>query len=156
MYNFLTKHGTGAAFGLGLLVSILGLAVVVSGLEGFNNLSKEQQGTTSIFNVVLMGTFILMNAAIALVVLFGIRDLVEYPKNAIKFLVGVGAIILLGFLFYSLSTVETSGKVFEQIRDGRLNEGVSKILNGALWTTFILAVIAILGIVASEVRNLIK
>jgi hypothetical protein len=65
-------------------------------------------------------------------------------------------LVVLGFLFYSLSEVETSGTVYQRIQNGELSGGMSKILNGALWTTIALSAIAVLGIVFSEIRNLFK
>jgi hypothetical protein len=83
-------------------------------------------------------------------------QLISSPKHAIKFAIALVGLVVLGFLFYSLSEVETSGKVYEKIQEGELSGGMSKILNGALWTTIALSLIAILGIVVSEIRNLFK
>ena len=156
MYKFLTKHGTGVAFGLGLLVTLIGLAIVFAGIDGFNALPEDQQGTTSIFNVSLYLTFVLLVVAVVAVLVFGVMQLVSHPKNAIKFGIALAVIVILGFLFYSLSSVETSGKIYDKIQAGELSAGMSKILTGALWTTLVLAVLAVLGIVVSEIRNLFK
>ena len=156
MYKFLTKHGTGVAFGLGLLVTLIGLISIVAGMSSFNMLAEDDQVTTGIFDAALFSTFILLIVTVVVALGFGLYQLVSTPKSAIRFLAAVALIVLLGFLFYSLSDVETSGKVYEKIRDGELTGGMSKILTGALWTTIALSVIAILGIVVSEIRNLFK
>lgn len=156
MYKFLTKHGTGAAFGLGLLVTVVGLVVILTGYDAYTALTDDEQKQTGIFNAALYGTLLLLVVCVIAVILFGAVQLASSPKAAIRFLVAIGGIVLLGFLFYSLSEVETTGKVAEFIERGDLSAGVSKILNGALWTTLALAGVAVLGIVVSEVRNLFK
>lgn len=156
MYKFLTKHGTGAAFGLGLLVTVIGLIVIISGLGEYSLLTEDERPTSNIFNVALYGTFVLLIISVIAVIVFGVIQLASSPKAAIRFLSALAVIVLLGFLFYSLSDVETSGKVYERIQEGELTGGVSKILNGALWTTLALAGIAVLGIIFGEIRNLFK
>ena len=156
MYKFLTKHGTGVAFGLGLLVTVIGLISIISGMSSYNMLTEEDRVTTGIFDAALFSTFILLIVTVIVALGFGLLQLVSTPRSAIRFLAAVALIVLLGFLFYSLSDVETSGKVYEKIRDGELTGGMSKILTGALWTTIALSVIAVLGIVVSEIRNLFK
>jgi hypothetical protein len=156
MYKFLTKHGTGVAFGLGLLVTVIGLIAIIGGMESFNSLAEEDQITTGIFDAALYSTFVLFIATVVVAIGFGLFQLISSPKHAIKFAIALVGLVVLGFLFYSLSEVETSGKVYEKIQEGELSGGMSKILNGALWTTIALSLIAILGIVVSEIRNLFK
>lgn len=156
MYKFLTKHGTGAAFGLGLLVTVIGLIVIIAGLQEYSLLPEAEQKESGIFNAALYGTLVLLIISVVAVIIFGIIELASYPKVALRFAIAIAGLILLGYLFYSLSEVETSGKVYEKIQEGELSGGVSKILNGALWTTLALAGIAVLGIIVSEIRNLFK
>jgi high-affinity Fe2+/Pb2+ permease len=156
MYTCLTNHGTGVAFGLGLLVTVSGLIAIIGGMDSFSRLAEEDQTSTGIFNAALYGTFILLVATVVVAIGFGLFQLVSSPKNAIKFLVSIVGLVVLGFLFYSLSEVETSGTVYQRIQNGELSGGMSKILNGALWTTIALSAIAVLGIVFSEIRNLFK
>ena len=156
MYKFLTKHGTGVAFGLGLLVTVIGLVSIISGMGSYSMLAEDERVTSGIFDAGLFCTFILLIVTVVAALGFGIYQLVSTPKSAIVFLGTVALIVILGFLFYSLSDVETSGKVYEKIRDGELTGGMSKILTGALWTTIALSVLAVFGIVVSEIRNLFK
>ena len=68
MYKFLSKHSTSVAFGLGVLVSAIGLIAIFSGLDSFNALAKEDQSTTTIFNAALGGAMLLIVvAAVAMI-----------------------------------------------------------------------------------------
>ena len=72
MYKFLTKHGTAVAFGLGVVVSAVGIITILSGLDGYNMLPEEQQGTTDIFNIAIGGGVILVIICFAAAILFGV------------------------------------------------------------------------------------
>ncbi len=156
MYKFLSKHSTSVAFGLGVVVSAIALISIFSGLSGFNALAEDDQGTTSIFNAGLGGAMILIIAAAVAMLGFGIYGLITNPKGGLRFLLGIVAVGLIGFLFYQYSDVETSGKVYEKIQEGDLSPGLSKVLNGALWSVIILIGVALLGLIISEIRNLLK
>ena len=156
MYKFLAKNSTSVGFGLGVIVSLIALIAILSGLNTYNNLPDTERGTTSIFNAGLMGAIILMIAAAVLMIGLGLYQIIIHPKGGIRLLLGVIGIGLVGFLFYKFSKVETSGKVYEQIQQGLLSEGMTKILNGALWVMIVLIGVALLGLIFSEIRNLFK
>ncbi len=156
MYKFLIKHGTGAAFGLGLLVALIGLVPVIAGFGGFSGLPDDQQKATGIFDTALYATFVLFLISVIILIGFGAVQIFSHPKHSLHFFGAVVVLLILGFLSYSLSHVETSGKVYEAIQRGDLSAGMSKILNGALWTTIVLAILAVFGILVSEIRNLFK
>jgi hypothetical protein len=156
MYKFLLKNSTSAAFGLGIVIALIAFLMILGGLGSYNSLVEEERFTTSIFNGGLMGAMLLMIAAAVLMVGFGVIQIVSNPKGGLKFILGLVVIVLVGFLFYQFSEVETSGKVFRQIQEGKLSGGISKVLNGALWLVIILIFGAVLGVVVSEIRNLFK
>ena len=156
MYKFLTKYGTMLGFGVGLVISVLALITILGGLDGFNALPEEEQGTTSIFNLGLGGAVALIILCAVGIVLFGIYNLITHPKAAVKFLIGVGLLLGLVLIFYSMSEVETTGKVYTEITEGRLTGGASRVISGALTTVLVLAGLAALAFVVSEIRNLFK
>jgi membrane protease YdiL (CAAX protease family) len=156
MYKFLLKNSTAVAFGLGIVVAGIALLMILSGLSSYDALLEEERGQTSIFNAGLMGAIFLIVVAAVLMLGFGLVQIISNPKGGLKFILGLVVIFLIGFLFYQFSTVETSGKVYQQIQEGNLGEGTSKVLNGALWLVIILIGAALLGLIASEIRNLFK
>lgn len=156
MYKFLSKNSTGAAFGLGVIISLIAIVSIIGGLNGYNMLAEDDRGSTSIFNAGLMGAIALMILAGVLMVGFGLYQIAIHPKGGIRFLLGLVGIVLIGFLFYQFSEVETSGKIHTWMEEGRLTGGVSKVLNGALWLAIALAGFAVVGLIISEIRNLFK
>ena len=78
------------------------------------------------------------------------------PKGSLKFVLAFAVIIGLVIIFYSTSTVETTGKIGTMIENGELSGGTSKWISGALATTLILLGGTVLVFVVSEVRNVFK
>ena len=156
MYQFLTKNGTSVAFGLGLLIAILFLFSVLGGLDGFNALPKDDKGTTSIFNIGLQAALVLIVLCAIVALLFGIYHLVTNPKGAVKLIIGLAVLVGLIIVLYSISTPEKSGPIFETIQEFNISDNVSKFISAALSTVLILAGLAALSFVVSEIRNLFK
>ena len=156
MYKLLTKHGQLIAFGIGLLVIILYLGSVFGGLDSFSLLSKEDRGTTSIFDLGLKATLVLLVICAICAVLFGIWHMVTNPKGAIKGIIGLVVIIILFIILYSMSTPETSGIVGNAVEKFNLTAGESKFISAALKSTLILGGLAALSFVVSEIRNFFK
>jgi hypothetical protein len=156
MYKFLTKHGTAAAFGLGVIVSAIGILSILGGLGDYNMLPEDQQSTTDIFDLAISGGVILVIVCFALAILFGIYQVVTNPKGAIQSILGLVVIIGLVLVFYSIATPETSGKVYEAIQDGELSANTSKWITGALATTLIVFGATVFVFIFSEIRNVFK
>jgi uncharacterized membrane protein YidH (DUF202 family) len=156
MYKFLTNHGTAVAFGLGVLVSAIGIIMILSGLDGYNMLPEDQQGTTDIFNLAIGGGVALTIIAFAIAILFGIYQVVTNPKGAIQSILGLVVIFGLLILFYATASPETSGKIYESIQAGELSANTSKWITGALATTLIIFGITVFVFVFSEIRNVFK
>lgn len=156
MYKFLTKHGTAMAFGLGVLVSAVGILTILGGLEGYNMLPEDQQDTTQIFDLAIGGGVILTLIAFAVAILFGLYQVIINPKAAIQSILGLVVIIGLCLIFYSTATPETSGGIFEDIQNGKLSANTSNWITGALATTLIIFGATVFVFIFSEVRNVFK
>lgn len=155
-YKFLTKNGTALAFGLGVIVSAIGLIAVLGGLDSFNMLSEEEQGTTTIFNTAIWGAIVLAVACFIFMVVFGLIHVASNWRGAIEGIIGLAAIIGLTVVFYSTSDVETTGKVGQAITDGTLDGNTSKWISGVLKTTLVLISGTVLVFIFSEIRNAFK
>ncbi len=156
MYKALTKHGQLAAFLIGLIVIVVFFASVFSGVDSFNALTKEDRGTTTIFNNGLYLTLVLLVICAAAAVLFGIWHMVTNPKGAIKAIIALAILLVLFFALYSTSTPETSGVVANAVEKFNLTDGQSQFISAALKSTLILGALAVLSFVVSEVTNLFK
>ena len=156
MYKFLTKNGTALAFGLGVLVSVIGLGMIIGGLDGYNMLAEEEQGTTSIFNVALWGAIILVVLCFAAMLVFGLIHVATNWKGALEGIIALAVIIGLTILFYSMAEVETTGKIGGLIESGKLDGDTSKWISGVLSTTLIMLGATVAVFIFSEIRNAFK
>lgn len=94
---------------------------------------------------------LLLIAAIAAVVLPLINS-ISHPKSLLKSGIGIVAIALLFIIGYIVSDSAVSAK-YTTLGVG---EGESKFVGGALITMYILFIIAIVGIVITELNKAIK
>ena len=156
MYKFLTKHGTALAFGVGVLVSAIGILTILGGLDGYNMLPEDQQGTTDIFDLAIGGGITLVIICFTAAILFGVYQIVTNPKGAIQSILGLVVIIGLLIVFYSTATPETSGKVYQAIQDGELSANTSRWISGALATTLVVFGATVFVFIFSEIRNVFK
>ena len=166
MYNFLTKNGQMVALGLGILVIAIFLGSVVAGFNAnetidmstdLMNLDPEVRSGISFFNPGLGATvgLIILAAVLALVV-FGIINILKFPKDAMKFGIGLVVLAVIFFALYATSSMEQAGKLGTLHERFGITEGVSKLISGGLKTTVGLAIAAFAIMVISEVRNIFK
>ena len=156
MYKALTKYGQLAAFSVGFVVIVVFFASVFSGVDAFNGLSKEDRGTTTIFNAGLYLTIGLLVVCAVIAILFGIWHMVTNPKGAMKAIIALGILLALFFALYSTSEPETSGIVANAVEKFNLTAGQSQFIGAALKSTLILGGIAVLSFIVSEVTNIFK
>ncbi|MEM9918191.1 MAG: hypothetical protein AAF990_08855 [Bacteroidota bacterium] len=154
MYKFLTKNGQLLAFGLGVAVTALFLIMVFSGMDEFSALADDQKGTTSIFNFGIVASAILIIVGIVVMFLFGIYHVASDFKSSMKGIIGLVAMIVIFFIARSVgSDDEPIQKVIETFK---VTEGQSSFITGAIMTSMIMAGLAALTFVISEVRNFFK
>lgn len=92
--------------------------------------------------------FVAAGAAIVLPILHAIRNPKELGKSAI----GVGLLVLLFIISYSLSGSEVTPKAISL----GVGEDSSKLIGAGLISFYIVFVISLLGIVYSEINKAIK
>lgn len=161
MYNFLTKNGQALAFGLGILITVIFLVMVVSNMGEFTTLSEEEQDQTSIFNFGLIGGIALaIFAAIAMLV-FGIIQIFSNLRGSFKGLIGVGILLVIFFLFYSMTSAEPTayiqGAIDKFESSGAVfSDDTLKGIGGGIGTTVTLIVLAFVVAAIAEVINFFK
>ena len=156
MYSLLVKHGQLLAFGLGILISLIFLMSVFGGMSEFETLTKETQGTTNIFNFGLWAVMILALLSFAAILVFGLVQTATNPKGATKFLIGIAGIVVIYFIFSSMTDASPTGRLAHVIGKFDIDGGVSKFISGAIGTGLSLACIAAAVFLLSEERNLFK
>lgn len=155
MYKFLAKNGQLIAFALGAFITVVFLISVFTGLEGFLSLSKEEQSTTGIFNIGLVATIFLAIAGLAAAIGFGLFQAISNPKGSIY---GIGAIVaLLVIFFVGRAIMGTDDAAIQKTIDTfNITDGQSGFIAGAISTGLALAVLALVALALSEVRNFFK
>lgn len=164
MYKLLTKHGQTGALLVGIAVTAIFLITVLSGLSAagydmgtdLNDLDDETIAAIGFFDVGLALTMILAVIAIVLAFfVFGIWDLIKYPKSAIKFLIGFVVLLIVFYVIYASANPEVVG--FEdKMMENKITEGISKFISAGVWTAIGLCAIAFVGMLLSEVVNAFK
>lgn len=165
MYKFLTKNGQSLALGLGVLVIAIFLISIYSGFNSMgydmstdlNKLTDAEQSEIQFFNSGIGLTVALIIIAFALAfVVFGIADLIKFPKNAIKFGIGAVGLVIIFYILYATSSFDTAGRM-EMLNDRfAITESISKFISGGIKTTLGLLGFSILAVVVGELWSLFK
>jgi hypothetical protein len=97
--------------------------------------------------------FLVIVGVILAVVLPLIKSL-DNPKSLLKTALGVVVLVIMFFIAYSISDGEVSAKFAQD--PFNLTEGMSKFVGGALIMTYVMTIIALAGIVITEITKAIK
>lgn len=110
----------------------------------------------------LYGSMILIVIAIVAAIGMNIVNAIGNPKTLIKGAAGIGLLAILFLIGYSLAPVEfgaTTAKALEASDIDPTSEGagnVYKLVGGAMTTTLILIVVAVVGLVYSSISKIIS
>jgi len=164
MYNFLTKHGTLAAFLLGIVIIVAFLGSAISGLgsAGYDSgtnlmeMGRDKIQEMNFFNLGLQLTIFLLIAAVAITLVFMVVDVFKFPKQTVKGIIGFVVLIVIFMILKSTATFETGGKWDKLYNTFAITEGVSSFISAGIWTTLILMGGATLLVIGAEIRNFFK
>jgi len=161
MYKFLTKNGQTLAFGLGVLITVIFLATVLSNVGDFTAMEEEKQQETTIFNFGLYGAIALTIIAAIAMVVFGLYHVVADFKGSIKGILGFAVLLVVFFVAYSTASTDVSPYIqgaIENFEKGgaEFTDQNLKFISGGITTTLVLVAVAALSFVISEVTNLFK
>ena len=165
MYKFLTKNGQTLALGLGVLVIAIFLIGTYIGFSNagydmstdLNKLSDEEQAGIQFFTPGIMLTVAMIVVAFALAfVVFGITDLIKFPKNAIKFAIGLIGLIIVFYILYATSSFDSAGRMESLNERFEITESISKFISGGIKTTLGLLGFSVLAVIAGELWALFK
>ena len=166
LFNFLTSKGQLGALLLAVLCIAIVLGSIFSGLASANYevgtdlvailKNKESKEAFNFFNAAIMIPMVLIIIAAVLLVLFGLKSLLSDPKGSMKFIISTVVIVLLFFVFYSMSDNETTGKVAALIQKFNVSPGVSKFISGGIKTTLLLVGASVVAAIVGEILNFFK
>ena len=164
MYKFLTKNGQTMALLLGVLCILVFLIPALSGIgsSGYdlgtdlNALPDEAKDKITFFNPGLWLAKALVYAGFGIALIFGLINFAKFPKSSLRAAGGLVAILVLFFILYSTSSMESTGKLGMLHDKFDVSEGVSKFISGGLKTTVILATGAFVIMILAEIRNFFK
>lgn len=106
------------------------------------------------YDILLYGSYVLIGVGAVVAVLMPLIKSLDNPKSLLKTAVGIIGIVVLFFIAYSISSNEVLPK-FEAAPFNLTPEG-SQLVGGMLITTYILSIVALAGIVLTEVNKAIK
>lgn len=90
-------------------------------------------------------------AALASIIL-PLVNAISHPKSLVKAGIGVVALLVLFLITWSISGSEVTGKYLSF----GVDESTSKLLGGSLILMYVLFVLAVIGIVVSEINKALK
>ncbi len=159
MYKFLTKNGQLVAFGLGLVLVLVFYLIATSGMEAFDAVPEKERPGSEEGNIFLFGLYaavFLMVLCWAGIIIFGLIQTATNLKAAKNSLIGLVVIGIIFFATYSMANPADDAPIQDVIQQFEISEGVSKYISAAISTTGILALLAVVSFVFSEIRNFFK
>ena len=97
-------------------------------------------------------SFILLAVATASAVLMPLLNAIKHPAGLVKSLIGVGGLVVLFIVAYSVSGSELSAKAVAL----GVDESGSKLIGAGLILFYLVFVISIVGVIYSEVNKALK
>lgn len=165
MYKFLLKNGQAVAFGVGLLAVAIFLGSAITGLTGAGydmgtdlmKLTEEQRSDIGFFDPGIKLTVALIAISFVLAfVVFGLLNLLKFPKSAIKFGLGIVALLAVFGILYSQADAGIGGPLSDTMAEFKVDENASKFISAGMWTTIGLLGAAVVAMVGAEIRNAFK
>ena len=106
------------------------------------------------YDIMLYVSYLLVGFGAVVSVLLPLIKSLDDPKSLMKSGLGVVAILVLFFICYSISSNEVLPK-FEG-EPFNLTPGTSQMVGGLMISTYVLTIVALVGIVLTEVNKAIK
>ena len=97
-------------------------------------------------------SFILLGVATASAVVMPLLTALKHPAGLVKSLIGVGGLVVLFILAYTVSGSELSAKAVSL----GVDESGSKLIGAGLILFYLVFVISVIGVIYSEVNKALK
>ena len=103
-----------------------------------------------------MFTIFIIVACVALVLIFFIMQLISNPKKTLMSIIGIFVALVLFVIFYAIGTSDTDQSLGLVDSIGSVEQGTINATTAGLWVVFIGLLTAIVVIIASTVKRIIK
>ncbi len=127
------------------LVVILGLTLVFFALFYINGESQS--------DLVMYWAYILLIITVVLLLAFPIKFFITNPKKGLRFLLAIVAFVALYGISYALASGDTNADVYET---NKITAGVSKMIGAGMIMTYIIAGLALLGLIFAGISKIFK
>lgn len=110
----------------------------------------------------LYAAYVLIGIALVAAVVMNLVNALKNPKSLIKGLAGIVVLVIVFLIGYSMAPTEfgaITAKAFESAKIDPTSESASstfKLVGGAMTTTLVLIVIAVVGLIYSSVARVIR
>ena len=110
----------------------------------------------------LNAAYVLLGIALLAAIMMNFANALKSPRSLIKGGIGIVVLLVIFFIAYSIAPAEIgleTAKSFEAVKiDPASDEALSTFrwVSGAMTTTFILIIIAVVGLVYSSVSRIVK
>ena len=130
---------------------LIGLAVVFQIIV----LIKGEDGLigSSVVDNYIRVAYVAFAITAFLTILFPVIFMIQNPKNAVKLLVVLGGLVVIGFICYSLASNSFNIVQLEELKS---TAEVSKAVGAALYFTYIVGGLAVVSIIFSGIAGLFK
>ena len=164
LFKFFTSKGQVAAFGLGLICSLIAIMSIVGGVnsnysmsDDLNSIMKSNpEASFDFFNPAISVVLFLVVVALALTIIFGLLGLFSDLKGSMKFLIGMGLVAVLFFILYSTADAEMTGRLGMLSEKFNVSTNVSKLITAGVSTAVYSIIVAAVAAAVMEIMNLFK
>lgn len=165
MYSFFNKYGQSLAFGLGVAITVIFLAMIFSdpATESLATMTPEEKFETSMFDFGLSVSIGLTVLTVIAMLVFGILQILQAPKASLKGIIGLGVVAILMFIAYSTAagepdhpTLVTAVDKFESSQGVDLTPGQLKFIGGSIITALVMLAVSFVVLIVFGVRNFFK
>ena len=166
MYSFLNKYGQALAFGLGVLITIIFVASALGSdaIDTIGPTSEEaDKYNSTLFNFGIGAAIALTILTVAAMTIFGVAQIISNLKSSLKGIIGLGVVILLMVIGYSMApgeadhpTIVTAIDKFESAQGATLTPGNLKFIGGSIITALVMLAVSFVVLIVFGVRNIFK
>lgn len=136
-----------------ILILIGAVSIVLIWSSSETAIKEDPRLQSQLLNPYFFTAYVALGLCIILALLFPVINIVSQPKNAVRVLIGIGALVVIGIIAYSFASNEFTEL---QLRALKISEAGSRVVGAALIGTYIIAGASILAILYAEVSNFIK
>lgn len=140
----------------GISILIMLVAVVFIGLVWYHGDAAFEAGPNlreSILDPFIFTTYIAFGLCIITALAFPVVFIAMNPKSAIRVLIVLAVIVIIGFISYSMATNQLS---LEDLETLETTTAISKRVGAALIGTYVIGGLAVLSLIVSGISNLFK